>query len=86
MITPDLKPVLIYLSFLSLLLIPMGITLLVIGSNLNTYNLRYDDKCFARVCTLNFTLPYSLHNPKVYYEIDGFYFSHKDFLNSQSYE
>ena len=56
-------------------------------NSLNDYLIRYDDVCDSKpVCSVTFSPPEVLVNPKVYYKLDNFFANHRNFVKSRNFK
>ena len=75
----------------ALLLAIFGAICYTQATSLNDYEFRYDDICLdesgemREFCFVNFTVPTTLTNPKIYYKLENFYANHRNFVKSRSY-
>ena len=72
--------------FFTILLGAFGVICLLFAMKNKDFLLRYDDTCGGnQTCSISFTLPKTLINPKIYYKLDNFYANHRNFVKSRNY-
>ena len=84
---PTFKRSLLAFGFLCIVFGVIGGTALSRSNTLNEYLIRYDDRCVNQTtCSVTFSLPFDLVNPKVYYKLDNFYANHRNFVKSRNFK
>lgn len=87
MLVPSFWCLLIVYVVLAFLLLLVGIIMLAMANNINTYEVRYDVTCTLGQadCNVTFTPDVTLKSPKIYYKLDNFYGNHRNFIKSRSF-
>ena len=87
LITPTFRCAILCYTVLAIILGAFGAVCYTSAIANSDLLIRYDDQCNNKPkCSITFTPPQTLVNPKIYYQLENFYANHRNFVKSRSYK
>ena len=80
----------IFWGVIAFILLLSGLILMITNGIIKDLEVRYDDACQVSLnegqdCLFTFEVPSSISKPYLYYKLDNFFASHRQFVLSRSY-